>query len=94
MTGRNMNAFEILGKAAVNRIFRQALFSNVDGVIGENSNDLSPEQVAGLRRLVQPLRPVPEGARAEPEENNLDKALDAVAEAVMKMCPREPCGWP
>jgi hypothetical protein len=89
-----MNAFEILGKAAVNRTFRQALFNNVEGIISENRSDLSPEQIDGLRRLVQPLRPVPEGARVAPEENNLDSALDAVAEAVMKMCPREPCGWP
>ena len=89
-----MNAFEILGKAAVNKVFRQALFDNVDGVIIENQGDLSAEQQEGLRRLVQPMCPVRPGARSEPEENTLDDALDAVAEAVMKMCPREPCGWP
>jgi hypothetical protein len=89
-----MNAFEILGKAAVNSVFRQALFSNVDGVISENSSDLSPEQAEGLRRLVQPMCPVKAESRAAPEANTLDQALDAVAQAVLKMCPREPCGWP
>ena len=74
-----MNALEIIGKAAVNRIFRQALFSNVESVISEHNDDLTPQQAEGLRRLVQPMRPVGEDSRTAPEANTLDQALDAVA---------------
>jgi hypothetical protein len=88
-----MNGLEIIGKAAVNSAFRQALFTDVEGVIAQNQTDLTPAQADGLRRLVQPLCPAKEGARGR-EENTLGQALDEVSKAVLRMCPQEPCGWP
>lgn len=88
-----MNGLEIIGKAAVDAIFRAELFSNVEGVIAQNNGDLTPAQQEGLRRLVQPYCPSRNGARGQ-EENPLSGALDAVSRAVSRMCPQEPCGWP
>ena len=88
-----MNGLEIIGKAAVDAIFRAELFSDVEGVIARNNGDLTPAQQEGLRRIVQPLCPSRNGARGQ-EENALSGALDAVGQAVLRMCPQEPCGWP
>lgn len=88
-----MNGLEIIGKAAVNAAFRGKLFSNVESVLAENDGDLTPDEKAGLRRLVQPHCPPREGAQSR-EANTLGDALDAVHQAVAKMCPQEPCGWP
>lgn len=88
-----MNALEIIGRAALFPEFRRTLFSDVESVIAQNG-DLHQHEREGLRRIVQPMCPVREGARETPEENALDDALHAVGQAVMKMCPREPCEWP
>jgi hypothetical protein len=89
-----MNGLEIIGKAAIDAIFRGELFSNVEGIIARNSADLTPEQQDGLRRIVQQYCPSRNGTREQQEENTLNNALDAVGRAVHRMCPQEPCGWP
>jgi hypothetical protein len=88
-----MNALEIIGKAALFPDFRRTLFTDVESVIAQNG-DLHQREKEGLRRIVQPNCPAREDARATPEENALNDALDAVGRAVLKMCPREPCEWP
>jgi hypothetical protein len=88
-----MNASEIIGKAALFPEFRRSLFADVESVIAQNG-ELQQREKEALRRIVQPMCPVREGARATPEENALNEALDAVGRAVLKMCPREPCEWP
>jgi hypothetical protein len=88
-----MNAFEIIGKAALFPEFRRTLFADVESVIAQNG-DLHQREKEALRRIVLPTCPVRDGARTTPEENSLNEALDAVGSAVLKMCPREPCEWP
>lgn len=88
-----MNAFEIIGKAALFPAFRRTLFADVESVISENG-DLEQREKEALRRIVQPTCPVRRGERATPEDNGLKNALDVVGQAVLRMCPEEPCEWP
>jgi hypothetical protein len=88
-----MNAFEIIGRAALFPEFRRTLFADVESVIAENG-DLHQREKDGLRRIVQPTRPTRSGARATAEDNDLSEALDVVRRAVLNMCPEEPCEWP
>jgi hypothetical protein len=89
-----MNALEIIGKAALFPDFRRTLFADVESVIAQNRADLPQREEDCLRRIVKATCPNRDGARATPEDNGLQDALDAVGKAVSKMCPQEPCEWP
>jgi hypothetical protein len=98
-----MNALEILGVACVDAKFRARLFSDVEGVIKDNRTDLTWAEEAGLRRIVNPYCPRKKNPAKEtasngpmtPEEpNGLEKELEDVGRAIMKMCPEDPCPWP
>ena len=99
-----MNAFEILGLACVDKGFRERLFTpqGLTGIIAANRSDLSWAEEEGLIRITRGRYPAKKNLATtsngpmnpDSGEAPLKKELEDVGNAIMRMCPEDPCPWP